>query len=402
MFYRDERLALFIDGSNLYAATKALGFDIDYKLLRSEFMRRGKMVRAFYYTALVENEEYSPIRPLVDWLDYNGFTLVTKPAKEFVDSSGRRKIKGNMDIELAIDAMEMAGHVEHIVLFSGDGDFRPLVGALQRKGVRVSVVDPPRRRFAPPGRQLHRARRAARRDRPPAPAGAGRGAGRRQRRVSPAETATAPAEPPRDCALCERLVGYRAANRAAHPAWWNGAVASFGDPEARLLVVGLAPGVAGANRTGRPFTGDFAGDLLYGTLSKFGFARGEYAARPDDGLELTGAMVTNAVRCVPPANKPVGAEVNRCRPYLAARIAALPRLSHIVTLGKVAHDSTVRALGARVAAHPFGHGAVSGIDGLAIHASYHCSRYNTNTRRLTPGMFEAVFAAVRQGLAEAP
>ncbi len=140
MFYRDERLALFIDGSNLYAATKALGFDIDYKLLRSEFMRRGKMVRAFYYTALLENEEYSPIRPLVDWLDYNGFTLVTKPAKEFIDASGRRKIKGNMDIELAVDAMEMADHVEHIVLFSGDGDFRPLVGALQRKGVRVSVV----------------------------------------------------------------------------------------------------------------------------------------------------------------------------------------------------------------------------------------------------------------------
>jgi len=140
MFYRDERLALFIDGSNLYAATKALGFDIDYKLLRSEFMRRGKMVRAFYYTALIENEEYSPIRPLVDWLDYNGFTLVTKPAKEFTDSTGRRKVKGNMDIELAIDAMEMANHVEHIVLFSGDGDFRCLVEALQRKGVRVSVV----------------------------------------------------------------------------------------------------------------------------------------------------------------------------------------------------------------------------------------------------------------------
>jgi uncharacterized LabA/DUF88 family protein len=140
MFYRDERLALFIDGSNLYAATKALGFDIDYKLLRSEFMRRGKMVRAFYYTALIENEEYSPIRPLVDWLDYNGFTLVTKPAKEFTDSMGRRKIKGNMDIELAVDAMEMADHVEHIVIFSGDGDFRPLVEALQKKGARVSVV----------------------------------------------------------------------------------------------------------------------------------------------------------------------------------------------------------------------------------------------------------------------
>ncbi|KPQ16358.1 MAG: hypothetical protein HLUCCO18_08630 [Rhodobacteraceae bacterium HLUCCO18] len=140
MFYRDERLALFIDGSNLYAAAKALSFDIDYKLLRQEFMQRGKLLRAFYYTALLENDDYSPIRPLVDWLHYNGFTMVTKPAKEFTDASGRRKVKGNMDIELTVDAMETAAHVDHIVLFSGDGDFRPLVEALQRKGVRVSVV----------------------------------------------------------------------------------------------------------------------------------------------------------------------------------------------------------------------------------------------------------------------
>ncbi len=211
-----------------------------------------------------------------------------------------------------------------------------------------------------------------------------------------------PAEPPSDCALCERLAAYRAANRAAHPDWHNAPVASFGDPGARLLVVGLAPGVAGANRTGRPFTGDFAGDLLYGTLLKFGFARGSFAARPDDGLALIGAMVTNAVRCVPPQNKPVGAEIARCRPFLAARIRALPRLTHVVTLGRIAHDSTVRALGARLAAHPFGHGAVSRIDGLAIHASYHCSRYNTNTGRLTPAMFEAVFERVREGVASAP
>jgi len=140
MFYRDERLALFIDGSNLYAAAKSLGFDIDYKLLRAEFMRRGKMVRAFYYTALLEHDEYSPIRPLVEWLNYNGLTMVTKPAKEYTDSMGRRKVKGNMDIELAVDAMELAPFVDHIVIFSGDGDFRPLVEALQRKGVRVSVV----------------------------------------------------------------------------------------------------------------------------------------------------------------------------------------------------------------------------------------------------------------------
>ena len=140
MFYKDERLALFIDGSNLYAAAKTLGFDIDYKLLRQEFMRRGKLLRAFYYTALLENDEYSPIRPLVDWLNYNGFSMVTKPAKEYTDSMGRRKVKGDMDIELAVDAMELAPRVDHIVIFSGDGDFRPLVESLQRQGVRVSVV----------------------------------------------------------------------------------------------------------------------------------------------------------------------------------------------------------------------------------------------------------------------
>ncbi|WP_101066029.1 LabA-like NYN domain-containing protein [Roseovarius salinarum] len=140
MFYKDERLALFIDGSNLYAAAKSLGFDIDYKLLRAEFMRRGKLLRAFYYTALLENDEYSPIRPLVDWLNYNGFTMVTKPAKEYTDSQGRRKVKGNMDIELAVDAMELAPRIDHIVLFSGDGDFKPLVESLQRQGVRISVV----------------------------------------------------------------------------------------------------------------------------------------------------------------------------------------------------------------------------------------------------------------------
>ena len=140
MFYKDERLALFIDGANLFAAGKSLGFDIDYKLLRQEFMRRGKLLRAFYYTALLESEEYSPIRPLVDWLQYNGYTMVTKPAKEYTDSMGRRKVKGNMDIELAVDALELAPRLDHAVLFSGDGDFRPLVEALQRAGVRVSVV----------------------------------------------------------------------------------------------------------------------------------------------------------------------------------------------------------------------------------------------------------------------
>ena len=175
MFYKDERLALFIDGSNLYAAAKALGFDIDYKLLRMEFMRRGKLLRAFYYTALLENDDYSPIRPLVDWLHYNGFTMRTKPAKEYTDSQGRRKVKGNMDIELCVDAMELAPRVDHVVLFSGDGDFRPLVESLQRQGRsgvgRLHHPQPAaddRRRTPPPGRQFHRAGRTARSHWPPA------------------------------------------------------------------------------------------------------------------------------------------------------------------------------------------------------------------------------------------
>ena len=140
VFYPNERLALFIDGANLYAAARSLGFDIDYKRLLDEFMKKGKLVRAFYYTALIEDQEYSPIRPLVEWLDYNGYTMVTKPAKEFTDSAGRRKIKGNMDIEIAVDVTEMAEHLDHVVLFSGDGDFRRLVEAVQRKGRRVTVV----------------------------------------------------------------------------------------------------------------------------------------------------------------------------------------------------------------------------------------------------------------------
>ncbi len=140
LFYPHERMALFVDGANLYSASKALGFDIDYRRLLDLFISKGQLVRAFYYTALIEDQEYSPIRPLVDWLDYNGFTMVTKPAKEFTDHQGRRKIKGNMDIELAVDVMEMAEHVQHIVIFTGDGDFRSLIEAVQRKGVRVSVV----------------------------------------------------------------------------------------------------------------------------------------------------------------------------------------------------------------------------------------------------------------------
>jgi uracil-DNA glycosylase family 4 len=210
------------------------------------------------------------------------------------------------------------------------------------------------------------------------------------------------AEPPRNCDLCPRLVGFREANRGDHPDWWNGAVPSFGPEDARLLVVGLAPGLRGANRTGRPFTGDYAGDLLYGTLAAHGFAEGAYDARPDDDLRLRDCMVTNAVRCVPPENKPTAAEITACRPFLAARIAALPSLREIVTLGRIAHDSTLRALGARPADHSFAHGAAREVAGLTVRASYHCSRYNTNTGRLTPDMFAAVFEAARASLGPAP
>jgi len=214
--------------------------------------------------------------------------------------------------------------------------------------------------------------------------------------AAPVVPAATLAEAPRDCRRCQRLAAYRDANAAASPDWFNGAVPSFGDPAARLLVVGLAPGVRGANRTGRPFTGDFAGDLLYATLHRHGFANDAFAARPDDGLRLSDCVVTNAVRCVPPQNKPTGAEIAACRPFLAARIAATPRLRAIVALGRIAHDSVLRALGAKPAQAPFGHGARAQLGALALFSSYHCSRYNTNTRRLTPEMFDAVFAAARR------
>jgi uracil-DNA glycosylase family 4 len=199
--------------------------------------------------------------------------------------------------------------------------------------------------------------------------------------------------PAPDCPLCPRLAVFRAAQRAGHPDWFNAPVPSFGDPAAQLLIVGLAPGLRGANRTGRPFTGDYAGELLYGTLRKFGFAEGIYAARPDDGLRLRNALIANAVRCVPPQNKPVPAEIGACRPFLAAEIAALPDLRAVLALGAIAHDSVLAALGQRRAAFPFAHGALHPLPGGRVLAdSYHCSRLNTNTGRLTTAMFEAVFA----------
>jgi uracil-DNA glycosylase family 4 len=202
-------------------------------------------------------------------------------------------------------------------------------------------------------------------------------------------------EPGRDCPLCPRLRAFREEWRSREPGWFNAPVPSFGPLTARLLVVGLAPGLQGANRTGRPFTGDYAGVLLYDTLARYGFARGTYDARPDDGLELVDARVTNALRCVPPENKPTGAEIVTCRKFLAATIAEMPNLAAIVTLGRISHDSTVAALNHRRAAAPFNHGATHDIGALRIFVSYHCSRYNTNTGVLTPEMFRAVFAAAR-------
>ena len=207
------------------------------------------------------------------------------------------------------------------------------------------------------------------------------------------------AEPARDCPICPRLTIYRAENRAAHPDWFNGPAPSFGDPEARLLVVGLAPGRMGANRTGRPFTGDYAGVLLYETLIRFGFARGRYAARPDDGLELLDCMITNAVRCAPPGNRPLPTEEAACRPFLAARIDALPRLRVLVTLGDVARRNVLRALGRPGSSGVSGHAAETVVGPYVLVNSYHCSRLNTNTGRLTEPMFHAIFERAREILA---
>ena len=202
----------------------------------------------------------------------------------------------------------------------------------------------------------------------------------------------------RDCPLCPRLVAFRKNWREREPSWFNAPVASFGPLDASLLIVGLAPGLRGANRTGRPFTGDYAGDLLYATLKEYGFARGDYDERPDDTLEMVDARITNGVRCVPPENKPAPAEINTCRQFLSATIAEMPKLRAIVALGRIAHDTTVKALGAKLSAVAFSHGATASVGGLTLFSSYHCSRYNTNTGVLTPEMFRNVFQSVRHFL----
>jgi uracil-DNA glycosylase family 4 len=205
--------------------------------------------------------------------------------------------------------------------------------------------------------------------------------------------------PVADCRLCPRLVKFRHANATAFPGWHNAPVPSFGPCGAQLLIVGLAPGLRGANRTGRPFTGDFAGELLYPTIKAFGFGTGPFDARPDDGFRMTGARVTNAVRCVPPRNKPTTSEIKACNRFLKLEIEAMPELRAVLALGLVAHKAILRSLGLVAARYPFAHGAMHALPtGLLLANSYHCSRYNTNTGRLTEEMFRAVFAALRKRL----
>jgi uracil-DNA glycosylase family 4 len=215
--------------------------------------------------------------------------------------------------------------------------------------------------------------------------------------IASTTTSVAAIEPPHDCPLCPRLAGFRAEQRAAHPDWWNAPVPTFGDPGAWLAIVGLAPGMQGANRTGRPFTGDYAGVLLYETMLRFGFAEGTYAARTDDGLRLRDAMIVNAVRCLPPQNKPLPAEIHTCRQFLIPALEALPNLRVVIALGQIAHQSAVKALGGKLPKARFGHLAEHRLpSGIVLLDSYHCSRYNTNTRVLTTEMFEAVFARARE------
>ncbi len=208
-------------------------------------------------------------------------------------------------------------------------------------------------------------------------------------------TSTTAEAPGRDCPLCPRLAAFRSAQRIAHPDWFNAPVPSFGDPAPQLLVVGLAPGLRGANRTGRPFTGDYAGDLLYRTLLKHGLAEGEYAAHPEDGLQLRRVRIANAVRCVPPQNRPEPAEINACGRFLAAELAALPDLHGILALGAIAHNAVLAAKNLKRSQYPFAHGAMHELpDGIVLADSYHCSRLNTNTGRLTAEMFESVVAGL--------
>lgn len=217
-----------------------------------------------------------------------------------------------------------------------------------------------------------------------------------------------PAEAPLDCAKCPRLCAFRHEHAESEPSWFNGPVPSFGPTTAEVLIVGLAPGLKGANKTGRPFTGDYAGDLLYATLSEFGFSKGTYAGHAEDGLSLSNCMITNAVRCVPPQNKPTPLEIKTCRPFFESRVETLPNLRVLLALGRIAHDQTLDTLKARKRDFPFAHGAVHDVSQtcrsgeirrLKLIDSFHCSRYNTNTGRLTAEMFQNVFAKIKELIA---
>jgi uracil-DNA glycosylase family 4 len=224
--------------------------------------------------------------------------------------------------------------------------------------------------------------------------------------IAPSETqwntAAQMSEPSRNCSFCPRLRAFRLENRSRFPEWFNAPVPSFGSPDASLLIVGLAPGLRGANRTGRPFTGDYAGVLLYETLLRFGLARGTYEEQPDDGLSLKGCRITNAVRCVPPENKPLPVEIAACRGFLAEALREMPNLHAILALGKIAFETVIRALSLKASQCKFAHGTVVDIgDGRKLFGSYHCSRYNTNTGRLTPAMFHRVFEDISAHLSQA-
>ena len=333
-----ERIALFIDGANLYASAKALGFDIDYKRLLKEFQAKGRLIRAFYYTALVDDQEYSSVRPLVDWLDYNGYSVVTKPTKEFVDSTGRRKVKGNMDIELAVNAMDMAPHLDLMVLFSGDGDFRSLVESVQRKGVRVAVVStistqPPmvadelRRQadeFIDLAQLIPRIGRDPG-DRPQRPVDHRRQSfapfSSRSRKSASRATNAAWLSTSARRTIARIVRGLRLSGPRTAPPFRTG-----GTRRCRLLAKRTHAWRSSALRrdcaapTGRAsLHRRLRGELLYATLIEFGFASGVYDRRPDDGLTLVDCAIVNAVRCVPPQNKPTPEEIATCRRYLRRR-----------------------------------------------------------------------------------
>ena len=421
-----ERIALFIDGANLYATAKSFGFDIDYRKLLKEFQGAGRLIRAFYYTALVEDQEYSSIRPLIDWLDYNGYAVVTKPTKEFVDRSAAARSRAtwtssSRSMPWRWPSTSTTWCCSPATATSARWSKQCSARACACRWSRPSR---PSRRWLPTncagrrtsssisftslrkiGRDMDRTEprpvRYAERRRLSGPAHRA-GDSSQSRRSGLIRSPTEPAASTRRAIvrLCPRLVGVPRRARRKHPDWYNAPVPTFG-PAARLLIVGLAPGLrrrephraAVHRRLGRR-------SPLRDACSIRLFGRHLRRARRTTASSCSSAAVTNAVRCVPPANKPTPAEIGTCRQFLEATIEASSPLSAIVALGRIAHESVVRALGARPAAVPFGHGREHSITSgsgavLRLFDSYHCSRYNTNTGVLTEAMFHAVFARVR-------